>query len=206
MVGTLIETAPGWLGGTNSPATMSGCGCSEGERRGPACSVFKRMTPRRCGTPLRDYISSRPAAGRVACGSMIGAFQRQRRRSNGSIAQLAALVTIVLAACDNPTPTASTPEVEPSGVVFPTAAASTLPAGARETRSMRLFGSDDVLVAYEVPDGDGEVREYCIQFVSASSTETTCEPLGQGDLTIVQGQSNEADTSPSLIRGSHRAG
>lgn len=116
-------------------------------------------------------------------------LQQQRRRSNRSIAQLAVLATIALAACDNPTPTPSTPEVEPSAVVFPTAAATTLPEGARETAGMRLFGSDDWLVAYEVPDRDGEVGEYCIQFVSASSTKTTREPLGDGDLTIVQGQS-----------------
>jgi len=58
----------------------------------------------------------------------------------------------------------------------------------------------DCSAAYEVPDGDGEVGEYCIQFVSASTTETTCEPLGDGDLTIVQGQSQQAVTSPSLIR------
>lgn len=116
-------------------------------------------------------------------------YQRQRRRSNRSITRLAVLVILTLAACDNPTPTPSTGEVEPSGVVFPTTAPTTLPEAARETASMRLFGSDDVLVAYEVPDRDGEVGEYCIQFVSMSSTETTCEPLGDGDLTIVQGQS-----------------
>jgi hypothetical protein len=77
-------------------------------------------------------------------------LQRQRRRSNRSMAQLAVLATIALAACDNPTPTPSTPEVEPSAVVFPTAAATILPEEARETASMRLFGSDDALVAYEV--------------------------------------------------------
>lgn len=117
-------------------------------------------------------------------------LQRPRRRSNRSIAQLAVMVTIpALAACDNPTPTASTPEVEASAAVLPTGAAATLPGGARETAGMRLFGSDDWLVAYEVPDGDGKVGEYCIQFVGAPTTETTCEPVGDGDLTIVQGQS-----------------
>ncbi|HEX2281693.1 MAG TPA: hypothetical protein VHG52_08020 [Thermomicrobiales bacterium] len=106
-------------------------------------------------------------------------------------ASLAALMTIALTACDTsaPTPSTSTPGVAPSAVDFPTAIATSLPAGASETAGMRLFGSDDWLYAYLVPDSDGEVGQYCIQFVGASKTETTCEPLGDGDLTIVQGQS-----------------
>jgi hypothetical protein len=107
------------------------------------------------------------------------------------LASLALLMTIGLTACDAAAPTASmsTTAVEPSAAVLPTAMATGLPEGASETAGMRLYGSEDWLYAYLVPDTDGELGQYCIQFVGPSKTETTCEPVGDGDLTIVQGES-----------------
>jgi hypothetical protein len=87
----------------------------------------------------------------------------------------------VLGACTN--------GVVPTGTQLPVAD-HVLPEGAKVTHWMRLFGSEERLVAYEIRDEEVIVA-YCVQLEQGSTRPTVCEETGAtGAPTVLEGRTD----------------